>query len=175
MVNEMYQRARRDIKSEGYTVNNARYYLELAMEDDSSGPLRVTTNRLTLESEADVKAFCSAFLKARGKATSDSGYKGSIRIMTTMLNAMVTMPHWQFQASELGGPDPRRASKGERDVFWSPQEGYRKTPIYDRDLLEPGNIVKGPAVIEAKDTTYVLPADWVLNIDKYSNAILEEV
>jgi N-methylhydantoinase A len=61
------------------------------------------------------------------------------------------------------------------NVGWSPLEGYRKTPIYDRDLLEPGNLIKGPAVIEARDTTYVIPADWVLNIDKYSNAILEEV
>ncbi|OGO32531.1 MAG: hypothetical protein A2Z29_07000 [Chloroflexi bacterium RBG_16_56_11] len=175
MVNEMLQRARRDIKSEGYSENDARYYLELAMEDDSSGSLRVTADRLALESEADIKALCSAFLKARSKVTGDSGHKGSIRIMTTMLNAVVTMPHWQFQASEPGGPDPRRASRGERDVFWSPKEGYRKTPIYDRDLLEPGNIVKGPAVIEARDTTYVLPAEWVLNIDKYSNAIIEEV
>jgi len=175
VVNGLYQRARRDIKSEGYSVDDARYYLELTMEDDSSGSLRVTTDRLTLKSEADAKALCSEFLKARDKITGGSGYKGGIRIMTTMMNAVVTMPHWQFQATEPGGPNPQIACKGERDVYWSPEEGYRKTPIYDRDLLEAGNIVKGPAVIEARDTTYVVPAGWVLNIDKYSNAILQEV
>jgi N-methylhydantoinase A/acetophenone carboxylase len=175
VVNGMYQRARRDIKSEGYSVDDARYYLELTMEDDSSDSLRVTTDRLTLKSEADAKALCSAFLQARDKVTGGSGYKGGIRIMTTMMNAVVTMPHWQFQTTEPGGPDPQRACKGERDVYWSPEEGYRKTPIYDRDLLEAGNIVQGPAVIEARDTTYVVPASWVLDIDKYSNAILQEV
>ena len=174
-VDEMYRRALRDIKSEGYSVDDARYYLELTMEDDNSGSLRVTTDRLTLKSEADAKALCSAFLKARDKVTGGSGYKGGIRIMNTMMNAVVTMPHWQFQAIGPGGPNPQRAYKGERDVYWSPEEGYRETPIYDRDLLEAGNIVQGPAVIEARDTTYVVPASWVLDIDKYSNAILQEV
>jgi N-methylhydantoinase A/oxoprolinase/acetone carboxylase beta subunit len=85
------------------------------------------------------------------------------------------MPHWQFQAVEPGSQDPQEALRGEREVFWTPEEGYQKTPIYNRDRLVPGNLVKGPAVIEARDTTYVIPADWILNIDKYSNAILEEV
>ena len=175
VVDEMYQRARRDIKSEGYSTDDARYYLELVTADDRANSFRVTTEKLSLASEADVKALCSAFLQAREKATGDSRYRGGIRALTTMLNAAVTMPHWRFQAVEPGGPDPRKALRGERDVFWSPEAGYRKTPIYDRDRLAPGNLVKGPAVIEARDTTYVIPADWVLSIDKYSNAILEEV
>jgi N-methylhydantoinase A len=175
VVGEMHQRALRDIKSEGYSTDDARYYLELVMADDSSGTVRVTTDKLALTTEADVKALCAQFQEARAKAAGKSGYKGGIRVLTTMLNAAVTMPHWQFQAVTPGGPDPRRALRGEREVFWSPRDGYKKTPIYDRDRLEPGNIVKGPAVIEARDTTYVIPEDWVLSIDKYSNAVLEEV
>jgi N-methylhydantoinase A/acetophenone carboxylase len=174
MVDEMYQRALRDIKSEGYSVDNARYFLELVMEDSAANTFRVTTEKLKLNSEAEVKVLCSAFLKERSK-TRGGDYEGSIRLLTTLLNATVTMPHWRFQAAEPGSPDPGKALRGEREVFWKPEAGYQKTPIYDRDLLEPGNVVKGPAVIEARDTTYVLPADWVLNIDKYSNAILEEV
>ncbi len=174
MIAEMHHRALRDIKSEGYSVEDAHYYLELVMEDSTGQTYRVTTEKLELASEADIRALCSAFLEVRAKATGGD-YKGSIRLLTTLLNAAVTMPHWQFQAVELGPQDPRKALRGEREVFWTPGEGYRKTPIYDRDLLEPGNLVKGPAVIEARDTTYVIPADWVLNIDKYSNAVLEEV
>jgi N-methylhydantoinase A len=174
IVNEMSQLARRDIKSEGYSMDDARYYLELVMEDADGNTFRVTTDRLELASEADVKSLCSAFLGVRAKATGGD-YKGSIRLLTILLNTAVTMPHWQFQAVEPGPPDPRKALRGEREVFWTPDEGYRKTPIYDRDRLEPGNMVKGPAVIEARDTTYIIPADWVLNIDQYSNAILEEV
>jgi N-methylhydantoinase A len=174
VVDGMVHLARRDIKSEGYPVDEARYYLELVMEDDAGGGFRVTTDRLKLAGEADVKALCAAFIEARGKA-GGGDYQGGIRVLTTLLNAVVTMPHWRFRAAEPGGEDPFGALRGERDVFWTPAEGYRKTPIYDRDRLLPGNVVRGPAVIEARDTTYVIPADWVLSIDKYANAILEEV
>lgn len=174
MIGEMRRRALRDIKSEGYSTADARYYLDLVMEDNGGHSCRVTADKLELASPADVKALCAAFLQARAKAAGGD-YQGSIRILTTMLNAAVTMPHWRFEAVALGGPDPQRARRGEREVFWSPEKGYQKTPIYDRDRLAPGNVIQGPAVIEARDTTYVVPAGWVLNIDKYSNAVLEEV
>jgi N-methylhydantoinase A len=174
MVAEMHRHALRDIKSEGYSIEDARFDLELLMEDSAGHTCRVTTEKLELASEADIKALCAAFLEVRAKATGGD-YKGSIWLLTTLLNAAVTMPHWQFRAVELGSRDPRKALREEREVYWTPGEGYRKTPIYDRDRLEPGNLIQGPAVIEARDTTYVIPADWVLNIDKYSNAVLEEV
>jgi N-methylhydantoinase A/acetophenone carboxylase len=174
MVGEMYRHALRDIKSEGYSSEDARCFLELVMEDTAANTFRVTSEKLEFASKADIKTLCSAFLEVRAKALSDE-YKGNIRVLTTLLNATIAMPHWQFQAIEPGSSDPGKALRGEREVFWTPEEGYRKTTIYDRDMLEPGNLVKGPVVIEARDTTYVLPADWVLNIDKYNNAILEEV
>jgi N-methylhydantoinase A len=174
IIGEMHRHALRDIRSEGYSIEDARYYLELVMADSAGHTCRLTMEKLELTSEADIKTLCSAFLEIRAKAIGGD-YKGSIWLLTTLLNAAITMPHWQFQAVELGSRDPRKALRSEREVFWKPEEGYRKTPIYDRDLLEPGNLVKGPAVIEARDTTYVIPSDWVLNIDEYSNAILEEV
>jgi N-methylhydantoinase A len=174
MVGEMHRHALRDIKSEGYSVEDARYSLELVMEDSSGHTCRIASDKLELTSEADVKDLCAAFLETRAKFTGDD-YKGSIRLLTALLNAAVTMPHWRFKPAGLGPEDPQKALRGEREVFWTPAEGYRKTPIYDRDLLAPGNVVKGPAVIEARDTTYVIPASWVLSIDKYANAILEEV
>ena len=39
----------------------------------------------------------------------------------------------------------------------------------------PGNMVIGPAVIEAKDTTYVIPANRSFYISEYSHGSLREV
>jgi N-methylhydantoinase A/oxoprolinase/acetone carboxylase beta subunit len=38
--------------------------------------------------------------------------------------------------------------------------------------MVPGNVVIGPAVVDAKDTTYVIPAGMSLHMDKYSNTIM---
>jgi N-methylhydantoinase A/oxoprolinase/acetone carboxylase beta subunit len=37
------------------------------------------------------------------------------------------------------------------------EKGYFETPIYQRGLFGPGNKIQGPAIIEAKDTTIVIP------------------
>jgi N-methylhydantoinase A/oxoprolinase/acetone carboxylase beta subunit len=175
IVKDMYNGARRDIKSEGYPVEDARYYLELSLEDENSQTFIVSTDKLELTSQADVQEVSAKFTQVRERMTGQSNYQGAITISTMVLNAIITMPHWEFEAYELGPADPQPAFKGEREVFWTPGTGYQKTPIYNRDLLRPGNFVQGPAIIEAKDTTYVIPENWTLTIDKYMNAILEEV
>jgi N-methylhydantoinase A/oxoprolinase/acetone carboxylase beta subunit len=101
--------------------------------------------------------------------------KTRIDISTIILNAAVPMPHYELNSSSLAGEDPRGASKGERDVYWSNEAGYIKTPIYGRELLVPGNRVIGPAVVEAEDTTYVIPANKSYYIGKYAHGVLEEV
>ena len=71
------------------------------------------------------------------------------------------------------GKDPKKALKGKRPVFW--EKDFKKTNIYERSLLKCGNVVKGPSVIEAEDTTYVIPQGWKFTVDKYLNGIMEEV
>jgi len=98
-----------------------------------------------------------------------------VTVSTLILNALVTMPHYELSPSPLASEDPSSALREERDVFWSPQVGYQKTPIYERGALVPGNRVVGPAVVEAKDTTYVIPAHKAYDISEYSHGVLKEI
>jgi N-methylhydantoinase A len=58
-------------------------------------------------------------------------------------------------------------------VWW--EAGPHDTNIYDRGLLRAGNVVEGPAVIEAEDTTYVIPAGKIFRIDQFLNGNIEDV
>lgn len=164
-VGQLIDTARRDIQGEGFSPDNALYYLEL-IGDEASGEPKVRSDKIYLTSEEDVKE-----LRAQFKKTD----VGKVTIATIILNALVSMPHYELNPSPLTGEDPSRALGGERDVFWSPEVGYRKTPIYERGSLLPGNRVFGPAVVEAKDTTYVIPANRSYYISEYSHGVLEEV
>ena len=54
--------------------------------------------------------------------------------------------------------------KGMREVHaW--RDGLR-VPVYDRNTLAAGQSVKGPAIIEERETTTVIPPDWTATIDK---------
>ncbi len=54
--------------------------------------------------------------------------------------------------------------KAERKVHaW--RDGLR-VPVYDRSALAGGQTVKGPAIIEERETTTVIPPDWTATVDK---------
>jgi N-methylhydantoinase A len=49
--------------------------------------------------------------------------------------------------------------------FWA-------TPLYDRQGLAPGARLRGPAVVVEYSSTTVVPPDFVLNVDRFSNLLL---
>ncbi len=167
-VAQLVSVARRDIEGEGFSADSADYYLEVIGDGDLAD-YNVKSAKIEMSSEEEVKELCAQFVKA--------GVPGKDRIVisTIILNAAVPMPHYELNSSSLAGEDPGGASRGERDVYWSNESGYLKTPIYGRELLVPGNRVIGPAVVEAVDTTYVIPANKSYYIGKYAHGVLEEV
>ena len=55
----------------------------------------------------------------------------------------------------IGAPG---AAKGERAIPLWPGAGPVK--VYDRTALRQGQVIKGPAIVEERETTIVLPPDW---------------
>ena len=162
IVASLSEAARRDIRGEGFSPDNASYSLELIGGDNLKGA-KVGFDRMYLRSEDDVAELCGSFRAG----------EGSVSISAIMLSARVPMPHLAAKTFETTAADPGKAMKGSRQVFWSPESGYQETPVYDRDLLVPGSKVPGPAVVEARDTTYVVPAGTSLRIDNYANAVMK--
>jgi N-methylhydantoinase A len=71
------------------------------------------------------------------------------------------------------GEDARRYQKGTRDVFFEEADGFVATPIYDGDAMQYGNSVQGPAVIEQKITTIVVPPGYSIEVGKYGDYMME--
>ena len=65
------------------------------------------------------------------------------------------------------------ALKYRRKAFFKKYDDYIETPVYERDLLSPGNILKGPAIVEQMDSTTVIHPGQVGIVDDYCNIIIE--
>ncbi|HUG16345.1 MAG TPA: hydantoinase/oxoprolinase family protein [Thermomicrobiales bacterium] len=89
--------------------------------------------------------------------------------------------HWRLSAvgperqieikrHDLAPPDATPAVKAERDV-WFPG-GYRVTPVYDRDLLRPGMVFIGPAIVEEREATAVIWPGDSARVDEYLAIVL---
>jgi N-methylhydantoinase A len=60
--------------------------------------------------------------------------------------------------------EPESARTRTRDV-WFAETGFMATPVHWRNGLMPGTQIAGPAIIEAMDSTTVVPPGWQARID----------
>lgn len=51
---------------------------------------------------------------------------------------------------------------------------FVRTPLYDRQLLKPNNVVYGPAIITQKDSTTLVLPGFVANVDVYMNILISK-
>ena len=69
------------------------------------------------------------------------------------------------------GPDPAAAMLERVEVVFP--EGNLPTSLYDRERLEAGNHIDGPALALQLDTTVVVSPGWSGRVDAYGNILLE--
>ena len=81
----------------------------------------------------------------------------------------------KLKVNELHGESPRDALKGKRMALWDEKSSFVETFVYDQSRLKAGNIVNGPAIVEADTTTFVIYPGWQFMIDKYFNGVLRSV
>ena len=88
------------------------------------------------------------------------------------LRAVVQGKPTNVTASKLesGGADPSGAVIAEHDVFVEDQQ--RPAKIYDRDKLQAGNQIPGPAVVMEMDSTTVILPGHTGEVDSYGNILI---
>lgn len=176
MVRDLQEIALKDMEAEGFAKERVSFVLELDMRYGTQAHLtRVMSPRLFLKDEQDVKAIFDSFGAEYVKRYSEiSAYpEGGVEIENICLRAVVSIAKPELPTSKSKGPSPRKALKGKRDVCWD-ESGFRPTDIYEHKLLESGNVVEGPAVVESTDTTYLIPEGRRYRIDKYLNGIIDK-
>jgi N-methylhydantoinase A/oxoprolinase/acetone carboxylase beta subunit len=97
--------------------------------------------------------------------------RGGIEIVTIAVEAKAAGKKPRLTKHEYVGTDSSPALKGKREVYFDGK--WMNTSIYDMHRLQMGNVVEGPAIIEATDTTLVAPPDVKVTVDEYLNMVME--
>jgi N-methylhydantoinase A len=87
---------------------------------------------------------------------------------------VATAARTAFELSDLGTSeaDASSAVRRTRPCWWDGVE--LETPAYDGLLLRPGHVLHGPAIIEERTTTIVVPAGFMCSIDERKNYVLQK-
>lgn len=167
------EKADADMEIEGFGGTEVRKDFE--MEARYGGQLweiacRIPVNRIT--STEDMRTVIRSFEEGYENAYTKEAMvpRGGVEIVSVALTASVPIEQ-NIAAHDYVGEDTSNALKGQRDVYFD--KAWLKTNIYDLDRLQVGNRVFGQAIIEGRDTTIVVPAQYQVTADEYLNLIME--
>ena len=177
IVSRLLAEAENDGRAVGLEPENMAFFLELDMKYTRQLHVKRTRSpRLFLRDQADVDALVGSFMDEYGKILGSAGVypEGGVAIESFVLHAVYPLHKSRPTKRKLHPSLPSgKARKGSRPVFWDETKGFQKTWIYDYAELRCGNVIDGPSIVEACDTTIVIPGNVQFSIDVYGNNLME--
>lgn len=178
-LNEVYalleKQALADLAANGVAGSNATATREIEMRYRGQvHELRVPVPGTVL-GRADIDGVVAEFKRrydrrfGRGATFDEAG----IEARTLLVRGAGRVVKPELRPDPIQGEDPAAARAGERPVFFRELGGFSSTAIFRRESLRSGNRVKGPAVIEAVDTTIVVHPSQSTRLDEWGNLLFE--
>lgn len=166
---ELEERGRNELEGEGFSREgitfrhgiSCRYIGQL-----SSWEVPVQVGRAdTLEDlETIIQAFEDNYtnIYPSGARYPESGYQ----ITEIYVEAAAEKPRPVIHAFPLQGKaPPEKAHKGRREAYFDGE--WMTFDLYEQELLEAGNRIDGPAIIEHTQTTFLIPPQNFVELDAY--------
>ena len=114
--------------------------------------------------------FAAAHRHVHGAAAAS----GPVQLVSVRVTAAGLLARPGFVPLTDAGPDAAAARSGNREVWLAEAGGWAACPVYERDRLESGNRVIGPAIIEQMDTTTLILPGMTAQVDPFLNLILRD-
>jgi N-methylhydantoinase A/acetophenone carboxylase len=171
-VASMRGEVERDMRGEGFSLEDVFFSLELYIQGKESGA------EVKIGAEVDFfrdKVKVGEAVEQARSVLAGVGEKGSSGAMLTTIGllAQAPMPHYEIKKTPMAEWGIEAAKKESRVVFLE-SGGAQEVLVYERSKLKNGHRIAGPAVVESEQTTLLIPLGWGFRVDEYDNAIVEE-
>jgi N-methylhydantoinase A len=93
-----------------------------------------------------------------------------VEVVTLRVTAVGVLPKPSLERRAVEDADAARALAGQRRVIFA--EGALETPVYNRERLEPGATLSGPALIVQSDCTTLIHPCQRATVDPFGNLIV---
>jgi N-methylhydantoinase A len=176
IFDELQQRATTELQQEGFVVDSTTtsFTRELDVRYAGQGfELRVPVAGGRLE-QAEKARVTTRFNELHRRQRGHSAEAEPLEVVSYRLRAEVQVPQYQPRpATQAPIAQPAaEARAGDRRASFGRTRAPLATPIWRREHLAYGNVIRGPAIVEQLDATTVIPPDWTGELDAYGNLIL---
>ena len=168
-------KARQELAAEGMATAAARFARELDLRYTGQGyelrtPLDgLFTERLIAASMAAARArFDERHAQIHGHAAKER----PVEVVSYRVRVRVTVPKYEPRSEPASAGPAAAVAKGMRRIHFGATQAVEAT-LYERDKLDIGATISGPAIVEQFDATTVIPQGWTGRVDGYRNLILQ--
>lgn len=174
IIDQKWQEAVRDMRGEGFAEDKLIGELQLFIRSKGGAKDVLIAAPLGFYDDAaqlkQVLSRAALSLTEAGEAA-----KAGVWLETIALMVTAEVPHYEMQTLPENTVDMAGAIKAHRPLYVSRKSDFVKTPIYDREKLGRDSVIEGPALVESDMTTILVIDGWKMTVDKFNNAVLEEV
>lgn len=128
----------------------------------------VTTDRLGGD---EVEALIAAFKAAHTRMYGFASETDPVEMVGLLVTATSRLSKPNVLRLEAGASGGKQALKASREVWFQP-DGPTETAIYARDRLGAGDLIDGPAIVEAPDSTILVGIGSRAVVDEVGNIII---
>ncbi len=163
------RRAMAQLEREGSRVMRGEGFSSHQLRVERSFDLRYAGQayELTIPASPDI---VRAFHREHDKRYGYSDPARAVEVVNVRARMIGVTPQLHWPRLNLGRPDCRAAITASRQVMFNGK--MRRSPVYVREKLRPGNIVRAPAIIAEYSATTVVPPGWRGLVDGYENLVL---
>ncbi len=174
---ELEAKARVELAAEGMDAGIARFQRELDLRYTGQGyELRTSLDGL-FKGHFDDAALAAArdrFDVRHAQIHGHAAKERAVEVVSYRVRVRVPVPKYVPQPESIPAkPQPASAAaKGTRNVNFDARSAVEAT-VYERDKLDVGATVAGPAIVEQFDATTIIPPGWGARVDEFRNLILQ--
>ena len=171
---QLEETARAELTAEGMNAGDARFARELDLRYTGQGyELRTPLEGLFRErlTGASLQAARERFDERHAQIHGHAAKERPLEVVSYRLRVRVAVP--KYEPREEAAPlSPRNAAavKGKRTI--SLNGAAIEATLYERDRLDIGATVAGPAIVEQFDATTLIPPSWSGRVDGYGNLVV---
>jgi len=167
-------KAREELAAEGLDSSRAHFTRELDLRYAGQGyELRTSLDGLFAGAltAASLTAARARFDERHAQIHGHAAKERPVEVVSYRVRLTVEVPKYQPR-DERSAASPRRPEpKGRRTLH---VDGKKfEAALYERDRLDVGAVISGPAIIEQFDATTVIPVGWSGEVDRRRNLALQ--
>ncbi len=115
--------------------------------------------------------FYQSYERAFGRYMTDAPIQG----LTWRLRAQCPAPTVEVKFAEKQDKTEMEALKGKRKAYFPEQKQFVECPVYERYRIKSGTTLKGPVILEERESTTIVGVDSEVHVDDRFNLIIERM